>query len=85
MKVDVVGLALFVGWNAALLAGLLRTAWSASGARARLAAALAASLAAVLALALQTDVLGVPWLTYCVWWLGGTLAGRERAVNAKPS
>ncbi len=34
---------------------------------------MAAALAAVLALAVQTDVLGVPWLAYCLWWLAGSL------------
>ena len=35
----------------------------------------AAALAAVLALGLQTDVLGIPWLAYCLWWLAGSLLG----------
>ncbi|MER3409650.1 MAG: hypothetical protein C4306_06020 [Thermoleophilia bacterium] len=40
----------------------------------RLAAALAAAaLAAVLALAVQTDVYGVPWLAYTLWWVAGAL------------
>jgi hypothetical protein len=60
----------FVGWNLALLGGLLRSAvrdreWAPGGA--------AAALAAVLALAVQTDVLGDPWLALCLWWLGGAL------------
>jgi hypothetical protein len=27
----------------------------------------------VLALAVQTDVIGDPWLAYCLWGLGGAL------------
>ncbi|MDQ5821713.1 MAG: hypothetical protein M3540_09745, partial [Actinomycetota bacterium] len=55
--------------NLALLQALLRRAFA--GVRA--AAAVGASLAAVLALAVQTDVLGVPWLALCLWWVAGSL------------
>ena len=59
----VVGLALFLAFNLALLWRLLpRSPW------------LAASLAAVLALAVQTDVIGVPWLACCLWLLAGSAA-----------
>lgn len=37
---------------------------------------LAAAFAAVLAIALQTDVLGVPWLAYCLWTLAGAAVSR---------
>ena len=37
----------------------------------------AAGLVALLAIALQTDMLGVPWLAYCVFWLAGA-AIRDR-------
>jgi hypothetical protein len=58
------GLLLFVGFNATLLARLRnRSAW------------LVASLAAVLALAVQTDVIGVPWLAFCLWLFAGAAAG----------
>ncbi len=39
----------------------------------RWAAALAAAFAAILALAMQTDVIGDPWIAYCLWVLGGAL------------
>lgn len=56
----VVGLALFCAFNLLLLWRLLRRSpW------------VAAALAAVLGLALQTDVIGVPWLAYCLWAFAG--------------
>ena len=36
-------------------------------------AAAAAAFALVLALAIQTDVLGVLWLAFGIWWLAGAL------------
>jgi hypothetical protein len=54
-----------------------RTAW------------LTAAFAAVLALALQTDVLGVHWLAYCVWAAAGIglqlPARRSEAGSGKAS
>jgi hypothetical protein len=68
------GALLFLAWNVALLAGLVAVG----------AAGVAAALAAVLALAIQTDVLGTPWLAYVVWLLAGsrvsTDAGRREPV-----
>jgi hypothetical protein len=58
---------LFLAWVLALLVGLARAAWAGD----RAAAAVAAALAAVLALAVQTDVVGVPWIAYCLFWLAG--------------
>ena len=70
------GLVLFVAWNLALLAGLLRRrGWAAAG--------LAAVLATVLALGVQTDAVGVPWLAYCVWALGGGLLAQRVAHGAE--
>ena len=66
VETGLVGLALFLGWNLALLRELWgRSAW------------LAASLAAVLALGLQTDVIGVHWLAVVLWGLCGAAVGRE--------
>jgi hypothetical protein len=50
-------------------------AWRDEGAT---AAAVAAALAAVLALAIQTDVVGVPWIAYCLWWLAGSVVSGRR-------
>jgi hypothetical protein len=58
------GLALFVALQLALLRRLrFRSTW------------LVAALAAVLALAVQTDVLGVPWLVFCLWLAAGAESG----------
>jgi hypothetical protein len=71
-----VGLLLFVAFQAALLARLRhRSAW------------IAASLAAVLALAVQTDVIGVPWLAFCLWLFAGAEAAileRSRILRPQP-
>ena len=67
VETGVLGLLLFVAWNVTLAVSLLRRGrvdWA--------AAAVGASLAAVLALALQTDVYGVPWIGYVLWWLAGS-------------
>ena len=62
---SVLGLLLLVAWSAALLVELARRRAD------PIAAGLAAALAAVLVVAVQTDVLAVPWLTYCLWSLAG--------------
>lgn len=63
----IVGLAAFVLWSLALLAGLWRReAW------------LAAAFTAVLLLALQTDVIGVHWLAFTVWGAAGLALGLPR-------
>jgi hypothetical protein len=78
-EVGVLGAALFVGWCVALLVGLVR-----AGREDPWAAALAGAFAAILALAMQTDVIGDPWVAYCVWLLGGALVagGAARASVA---
>ena len=79
------GALLFIAWSLALFVGLLRTAWQGD----LFAAGVAAALTATLALAVQTDVVGVPWLAYCLWWLAGALVfPLERKVQrrtAQPS
>jgi hypothetical protein len=67
-EVGVLGAALFVAWCVALLVGLIR-----AGRSDPWAAALAGAFTAMLALAIQTDVIGDPWIAYCVWLLGGAL------------
>jgi O-antigen ligase len=69
VETGIVGSLLFIAWSAALLAGLVATAWKGD----RAAAGVAAALAATLALAVQTDAIGVPWLAYALWWLAGAL------------
>jgi hypothetical protein len=78
VELGILGAALWVAWSLALLVGVLRSGieW---------APYVAAAFAAVLALSVQTDVLGVPWIVYCVWALGGALvaspAARGRRSN----
>ena len=82
----IAGMALFCLWCLALLAGLVRAARKE---RDPAIAGVAAAFAAVLAVALQTDVLGIPWLAYLVWLVGGALlppaAARVRAAALSPS
>jgi hypothetical protein len=80
VETGLAGALLFIAWNVALLVALFRTAWAGD----RAAAGVAAALAATLALAVQTDAIGVPWLAYCLWWLGGALVttGRETRRQA---
>lgn len=60
VEVGLVGMLAFVAWCLAMLRGLWsRSAW------------LFAAFGAVLALALQTDILGVHWLAYCLWAAAG--------------
>jgi hypothetical protein len=73
VELGVAGSLLWIAWGLALLAGLVR-----AGRRDPWAAGLAAAFAAVLALAVQTDVIGDPWVAYCVWGLGGALTLRTR-------
>jgi O-Antigen ligase len=68
-ETGLVGGLLWIAWGLALLAALVRAARSSV-----FAAALAAAFAAILALAIQTDVIGDPWIAYCVWALAGAAA-----------
>jgi hypothetical protein len=61
VETGLLGALAFIAWSALLL-------WSLVRAR---AAGTAAAFAAVLALAVQTDVLGTPWLAFVVWLLAG--------------
>ena len=71
VELGVLGSVLWTLWGLALLAGLVR-----AGRGEQWAAGLAAAFAAVLVLAVQTDVIGDPWVAYCVWALAGALVLR---------
>jgi hypothetical protein len=74
VETGLAGMLVFVAWNLALLAGLVRRAWTEPPGTLRAAAAgVAAALAAILLIAVQTDAYGVPWLGYVLWWLAGAL------------
>jgi O-Antigen ligase len=79
VELGVLGAVLWTAWGLALLAALVR-----AGRGDRWAAGAAAGFAAILALALQTDVIGDPWVAYCVWILAGSLAlaGSRVSVEA---
>jgi hypothetical protein len=61
VETGLVGALLWIAWNLALFVGLVRSGAERS----------AAVFAAVLALAVQTDVIGDPWVAYCVWGIAG--------------
>ena len=73
VELGVLGALLWIVWGLALLAGLVR-----AGRADPWAAGFAAAFAAILALAIQTDVIGDPWVAYCVWGLAGALMLRTR-------
>jgi len=70
VETGLAGLLAFVAWMSAVLVGLWsRSPW------------LFAALGAMLVLALQTDLLGVPWLAYVVFALAGAALADEPAVR----
>jgi O-antigen ligase len=62
------GALLWIAWGLAIFVGLVTTAWRT---RWWAAAGIAAVFGAVLVLAVQTDVIGDPWMAYCIWALAG--------------
>jgi hypothetical protein len=90
VELGVLGAVLWTLWGLTVLAGLVRAAL-AGGETAPWAAGFAAAFAAVLALAIQTDVIGDPWVSYCVWALAGALVvplrlrGRDEAHDGGPA
>ena len=72
VELGVLGALLWTAWGLAVLIGLVR----------KREARMAAAFAAILALAVQTDVIGDPWVAYCIWALAGALLTRpqERLV-----
>ena len=82
VETGVVGMLLFAAWNLALFGGLLLAARRPAAPPE--AAGLAAAFAAILVIAVQTDAYGVPWLGYCLWWLGGSLIRPDEERAAAP-
>ncbi len=68
VELGVLGALLWLAWGLAVLIGLVR----------KREARMAAAFAAILALAVQTDVIGDPWVAYCVWALAGALLTRPQ-------
>jgi hypothetical protein len=79
VELGLLGALVWTAWGLVIFVGLAHT-----GREERWAAGLAAAFAAILVLAIQTDVLGDPWVAYCVWALAGALVlrtqPRERLV-----
>jgi hypothetical protein len=75
VELGILGALLWIAWSSAVLIGLAR----------KREARMAAAFAAILALAVQTDVIGDPWVAYCVWALAGALLTRpqERIASAR--
>jgi hypothetical protein len=67
-ETGLLGAMLWIAWGLAIFAALVvtarRTSWWA-------AAGIAAAFGAALVLAVQTDVIGDPWMAYCLWALAG--------------
>jgi hypothetical protein len=80
-ETGIVGGLLWIAWGLALLTALVVAARRGSV----FAAALAAAFAAILALAIQTDVIGAPWVAYCVWALAGSLVAVRRTALPEAS
>ena len=79
VETGLLGSLLWTAWGLAILAGLVQTArrtrwWAPAG--------IAAAFAAALVLAVQTDVIGDPWMAYTLWALAGiALAPLRLAVD----
>ena len=75
VELGVFGALLWIAWGLAVLIRLIR----------KREARMAAAFAAILALAVQTDVIGDPWIAYCIWALAGALLTRpqERLAPAR--
>jgi hypothetical protein len=68
VELGLLGALLWIAWGLGVLLGLARAG----------AFRVCAGFAAVLALAVQTDVIGDPWVAYCVWGIAGASLLRTR-------
>ncbi len=76
VELGLLGALLWIAWGLAVLIGLAR----------KREARMAAAFAAILALAVQTDVIGDPWVAYCIWTLAGALLTRpQERLAAAPA
>jgi hypothetical protein len=76
------GALLWTAWGIALLLALVRATLHGPPEWRTARAVATAGVLAVLALALQTDVVGDPWLAYVTWGLAGLLLPRGGTVQA---
>ena len=80
VELGLLGSLLWIAWGLAIFVGLVRAR----------AFRIAAAFAAIAALAVQTDVIGDPWVAYCVWGLAGAALLKTRpqerlAADAEPA
>src|SRR5439155_21866309 len=68
VETGLLGSLLWTAWGLAILVGVLLTA---RRSRWRFATGIATAFVAALVLAVQTDVIGDPWMGYCLWSLAG--------------
>jgi hypothetical protein len=68
VETGLAGALLWVAWGLAIFVGLVATA---RGTRRWAAAGIAAAFGAALVLAVQTDVIGDPWMAYSLWAFAG--------------
>ena len=82
VETGLLGALAFVAWSLAALWWAIRAARRAADETVRWAATtVAVAFALVLALAIQTDVLGVLWLAFGIWWLVGACVEPRAALN----
>ena len=74
VELGVAGALLWLAWVLLALGGLVRAR-----------TAFVAAFAAVAVLAIQTDVIGDPWVAYCVWALAGSLVATRAPSCASPT
>ncbi len=72
-ELGVLGMLLWIVWNLSILVALWRSG----------APAMAGAFAAVLVLAIQTDVIGDPWVAYCVWGFAGAVLALGTSPKAR--
>jgi hypothetical protein len=91
-EMGVVGALVWIAWCLALLGSLvMRTLRLAEPLQRSFAVLMSAMFFATLAIAVQTDVIGDPWMGYCVWSLSGAAlalspaGARVRESAAEPS
>jgi hypothetical protein len=70
VELGLLGALLWIAWNLAVFVRVVGTP------------AIAAAFAAILALAVQTDVIGDPWVAYVVWGLAGTACARSARASS---
>ena len=75
VETGVGGALLWIAWVVGIFVALLR----------RRAAGVAAAFGAALVLAVQTDVIGDPWMAYVLWSLVGLTLARERVAEIQPA